>query len=244
MLPAQPNQSLVDGLAVLQALTAADAPVGGRALGRQLDLEPTRTNRLLKTLAHLGLAQQGADRRYAAGPAVHVLAAQALRASGLVGRAIEPLRELGQFELIVAMGVLWRTEVCYTYFASPGASLNQSLGSRDSHPATTSGLGIAMLADLDDAEVCRRFKGKPTPGYADVNELIDHLSRIRRDGYAMSTVQRVPGNATLAVAVGRPAIAAIGLAGSIDRRRINTYVSALQQAAELIEPNPGKVETP
>src|SRR4051812_48324405 len=32
MLPAQPNQSLIDGLSVLQALAVSTEPVGGRAL--------------------------------------------------------------------------------------------------------------------------------------------------------------------------------------------------------------------
>lgn len=235
MLPAQPNQSLIDGLAVLQALTAADQPVAGRALARELDLEPTRTNRLLKTLAHLGLARQGDDRRYAVGPAVHVLAAQSLRASGLIGRAIEPLRELDRFDCIVAMGVLWRTQVCYIYFATPGATVEQALGSRDPHPATTSGLGMAMLAELDDGEVRHRYQGRSVPGYDDVDQLLEHLAKVRRDGYAMSTVQREPGRATIAVAVGRPAYAAIGLAGRIDGRRKRACVNALREAVEEIE---------
>lgn len=235
MLPAQPNQSLIDGLAVLQALTAAGEPVGGRALARQLDLEPTRTNRLLKTLAHLGLAQQGPDRRYAAGPAVHVLAAQSLRASGLVSRAIEPLRRLASFDCIVAMGVLWRTEVCYIYFATPGATVEQALGSRDPHPATTSGLGLAMLAGLTDAEVRRRYKGKSIPGYPSTGALLKHLNQVRADGFAVSTINRAKGQATIATSVGQPAYAAIGLAGDLDLRRKNQYITALADVAARIE---------
>ncbi len=50
-LNAQPNHSLIDGFNVLQALASIDEPIGGRKLARLLDLEPTRANRLLKTLA-------------------------------------------------------------------------------------------------------------------------------------------------------------------------------------------------
>ena len=235
MLPAQPNQSLIDGLAVLQALAAAAEPVGGRALARRLDLEPTRTNRLLRTLAHLGLARQAPDRRYAAGPAVHVLAAHALRASGLIGRALEPLEALSMHDCIVAMGVLWRTEVCYIYFAPPGSTLAQALGARDPHPATLSGLGMAMLADLSDTEVRQRYAGRPTPGYDHIDAVVEHLDEIRRTGWALSGAGRQAGHATLAMALGHPAYAAIGLAGSIDLRRRATLAAALREAAEQIE---------
>ena len=39
MLPAQPNQSLIDGLECLQALSSTDRPVGSRELARMLGLE-------------------------------------------------------------------------------------------------------------------------------------------------------------------------------------------------------------
>jgi hypothetical protein len=40
-LPAQPNQSLIDGLECFQAVVAAGRPVGGRELARTLGVEPT-----------------------------------------------------------------------------------------------------------------------------------------------------------------------------------------------------------
>ena len=81
---AQPNQSLIDGIAVLQALAVSPDPVGGRELARRLGFEPTRVNRLLKTLAYLNIARQTADRRYAPGPGMTVLAAQSLFASQFI----------------------------------------------------------------------------------------------------------------------------------------------------------------
>jgi DNA-binding IclR family transcriptional regulator len=120
MLPAQPNQSLIDGLSCLQALASAGKPVGSRQMARELKLEATRVNRLLKTLAHLGIAQQTPDKQYIPGPAMHVLAAQAMFGSGLLHRALEPLESLRRFKLAVAMGVLWRDHVSYLYHGGPG----------------------------------------------------------------------------------------------------------------------------
>src|SRR5258706_11898625 len=113
MLPAQPNQSLIDGLTVLQALAVSTEPVGGRALARELGLEATRVNRLLKTLAYLGMARQTPKRKYLPGPAMHVLSAQSLFGSGLIRRALPVLENLQQSGHVVALGVLWRGPVCY-----------------------------------------------------------------------------------------------------------------------------------
>src|SRR5687767_1336816 len=119
--PAQPNQSLIDGLTVLQALAVAAGPVGGRALARELNLEPTRVNRLLKTLAFLGMAEQTSDRKYFPGPGMHILAARALYGSGLVTRAMPYLEQLvARYDRVVALGVLWRDQVSYLYHWQPG----------------------------------------------------------------------------------------------------------------------------
>src|SRR5687768_12021147 len=77
----QANQSIIDGISVLQALATSEEPVGSRELARRLGLENTRVNRLLKTLAAIGMAEQNVVRKYSPGPGMHVLAAQSLYAS-------------------------------------------------------------------------------------------------------------------------------------------------------------------
>lgn len=146
MLPAQPNQSLIDGLACLQNLAAQRGSIGVRELARQLDLEPTRAHRLIRTLAHLGLAEQDADRRYRPGPGIHVLAAQAMFGSGLIRRALGPLSQLHELGLIVAMGVLWRDHVAYLYHGEPDMTPQQAIGRVGLHPADRSSIGKVLTA--------------------------------------------------------------------------------------------------
>src|SRR5450432_664771 len=110
-MPAQPNQSLANGIACLQALTAAEDAIGSRELARRLGLEPTLANRLLGTLAELGLAERTPERKYRPGPGIHVLAAQSLRGSGLLQAALPVIRGLLDEGLAVALGVLWRSDV-------------------------------------------------------------------------------------------------------------------------------------
>ena len=185
VLPAQPNQSLIDGLACLQALAGAAQPIGSRQMARELGMEPTRVNRLLKTLAHLGIAQQTTDRQYVPGPAMHVLAAQAIFASGLLRRAMEPFESLRRFKLSVALGVLWRDQVSYLYHASPGMTDAQAVGRVGLFPDTRSGIGMVLLSQLPAADVRALYRDREIPNYPHgVTSLLTALADVRRAGVA------------------------------------------------------------
>jgi DNA-binding IclR family transcriptional regulator len=217
MLPAQPNQSLIDGLGVLQALASSGRAVGSRELAKMLDLEPTRANRLLKTLAALGIAQQTPDRRYEPGPGMHVLSAQSLYGSGLIRKAMPHLADLHRLGYLVALGVLWRDQVCYLYHATPDMRPEMALGRAGLYPAERSGLGLVLLA-----------QGEPLPS----GELGKRLRRVREQGYARIQIRH--GVSTLAVPLGNPAYAAIGLSGQISSQQTPRLVAELQQAVSRI----------
>lgn len=237
MLPAQPNQSLIDGLACLQALASQEEAIGSRELARQLDLEPTRINRLLRTLAHLGLAEQDRRRKYRVGPGIHVLAAQSLFGSGLLRRAIEPLESLHGLGHIVAMGVLWRDQTCYLYHANPSAPVAHGLGHERLFPAAASGLGLALLARKPDDEVRTLYDHThpdPEDPSFDVDALLTRLEQVRERGYALATIQRT-GSRTIGIGLGQPPYAAIGLSGRFADADIPHLVAALREVADQIE---------
>ena len=217
--PAQPNQGLIDGLAVLQAVTGAGAPVGGRDLARQLGIEPTRVHRLLKTLAGLGLTSQTPNRRYTVGPGVHVLAAQALYGSGLLRRAVPILQGLHDSGHTVALGVLWRQQVCYLYHGRSGLAPTDCIGTTGLYPAAQSGIGHVLLAELP---------GDPAP------ELAGQLAAVRHRGWALVERTADPLSATLAVPVGQPAYAALAFAGEIRATDLPRLLPRLQAAARQI----------
>lgn len=231
-LPAQPNQSLIDGLACLGELAGSDAPVGSREIARRLGIEPTRANRLLKTLAHLGIAEQTPDRRYHAGPGMHMLSAQALHGSGLLRRALPVLQSLHHLGHLVAMGVLWRDKTCYLYHASPGMTQALAVGSAGPYPAGRSGIGLALLA-LESDDAIRRRMGDQPDGFADIDALLSAVTRVRNSGYAVSPVG--PGNRrTIAVAISGGSRAAIALSGEIPDHDIPRLSDALRAAANSI----------
>ncbi len=180
-MPAQPNRSLADGVALLQALCSRHDGLGSRELARLMGWEPTRANRLLGTLRDLGLAEQDAERRYRPGPGVHLLAAQCLNGSGLLAAAMPLVREL-RATFGVALGVLWQGQVCYLLHAGRGRTIEEGLRRNAPLSAEHSSIGMVLEAFSE------------TPARTDPAE----LAAIRSRGYA---IQRNADGRTGSVAV-------------------------------------------
>jgi len=226
--PAQPNQSLIDGLSVMQTVAASVDAVGSREVARRLGLEPTRVNRLLKTLAGLGLCEQGEDRKYRSGPGLHVIAATALFGSRLIARATGPIESLRQAlpDLTVALGVRWRNEVAYLIHLLPGRPVVEGLGRTALFPAEKSSIGRVLLAGLAKAEIKLLFP-----------ESHEHIAKIlhepRKKGYALV---RGKNQHSLAVPIGplSKAHTALAVAGDFGAKNVPRLTKFLHEAAEKI----------
>jgi DNA-binding IclR family transcriptional regulator len=229
MKPAQPNQSLIDGLACLQFLAAHDGPIGCRDLARQMGLETTRVNRLLGTLSFLGLAEQDAERRYQSGPGMHVLSAQALKGSRLLQRALPVLEPLRRTKLTVALGVLWRDQVCYLYHGEPGRPITEGVFHFDLFPAEQSAIGLMLLA-----------RQKNPAGLSATTRR--RLPSIRRDDYCF--LERPEADNALAVSIGTPAVAALAFAGAFKESETAPLLTQLRAAATRIAAAPTLSKTP
>lgn len=230
-MPAQPNQSLIDGIAVLQALASSTEPVGSRELARRLSLEPTRANRLLGTLAHIGLAVQEPDRRYRPGPGIHVLAAHAMYGSGLLRRAMPAMESLRLFAMTTALGVLWAESVAYLYHASPTTRPGEGFGRAALYPAHHSGVGMALLAEGSDEEARERLAPCLSP--QELAAVLAQLPQVRQQGYAKVDQ---PGNQQgLGLALGGASHVAIAFSGRIESADHEArLVAALREAARSI----------
>ena len=234
-LNAQPNQSLIDGITTLQALATSPEPVGCRELARRLGADATKVNRLLKTLAYLGIARQTADRKYTAGPGMHVLAAQSLFASGLIRRALPALEHLRRFGHTVALGVLWEENVSYLFHAPPGIEASRGLGRIGLLPATTSGIGIVLLSEHEDEDVRDLYKDRDIPMFPEgIDQLLAKLAEVRELGYARVHVADERDYHVIAVSTGDPAHAGVALSGWIPEAATLPIVDALRAAAAEI----------
>jgi DNA-binding IclR family transcriptional regulator len=232
---AQPNRSLIDGIATLQALATSPEPVGGRELARRLGIDAIKVNRLLKTLAYLGIARQTADRKYTAGPGMHVLAAQSLFASGLIRRALPALEGLRHFGHTVALGVLWERNVSYLFHAPPGMQSSLAVGRIGVLPATTSGIGVVLLAELETDHVRELYAGREIPMFPDgIDQLLVKLAEVRTLGYARVHVADERDHHIVAVSTGDPAHAGVALSGWIPEATTTSLVEALRTTAAAL----------
>ena len=215
------------GLECLQALAGAEQPVGSREMARTLGVEHTRVNRLLGTLAAMGLAERTSGRKYVAGPGLHVLAAMSLRGSRLLSAALPHLQRLhlAEPDLSVALGVPWRRQVAYLFFAEPGAEVQASIASRALYAAENSSIGLALLAAREAGEVRVLYGSVPA---VQRDALLRSLAIVRKQGYAF-----VDGR-TLGVAVGEPPAAGLAVAGKLAPRDLTRLVHKLQNTASAI----------
>jgi DNA-binding IclR family transcriptional regulator len=235
MLPAQPNQSVIDAIACLQALAVAPRPVGVRELARQLDLEPTRAHRLAATLAALGIVRRTDDRRYTPGPGMHVLAAQALYGSGLLRHAAGPLESLLTLGYTVALGVLWKRQVCYLFHGRAGEPFSAGVGRTALFPATRSSIGMVLLAAMPPDAVRELYADHVPEGFDSLSQLLAELDRVRRRGHARVVNHRRPLSATLAVPIGTRPDAAVALAGAIRAADAARLLQPLREAAAIVQ---------
>ena len=156
-MSSQPNQSLIDGIRCLQYLVSSGRAIGCRELARLMGINTTRVNRLLMTMASIGLTMQDAQRRYLPGPGIHALAAQAIRGSALFSQALPLLERHAPKDIVVAMGVLWEDQVIYIYHSSPGSQVSQALAGFHMLPAWQSVIGMSLLAAESDEALTARF---------------------------------------------------------------------------------------
>lgn len=211
--PAQPNQSVLGALELLMELSLQPGPAGTRELARRLGWNAMRVNRLLKTLAQTGMARRTPEGRYSPGAGLAVLAAQSLHASGLVRAASDALHDLPKTHG-VALGVLWRDQVCYLFHLPAGVRDLGMLGTHPPFDARSSSIGRMLLA----------LRGDDGPG----------LATARKKGWAYVVQDMKKGQASLAVPVGSPPVAGLALTDVKDEAEAKRLLPILQRAAERI----------
>jgi DNA-binding IclR family transcriptional regulator len=208
-LPAQPNNSLIKGVECLQRVVNAGEPIGSREVARRMGLTHTRVNRLLGTLAHMGLLERDLERKYRPGPALHALAAQSMMASKLLPAALPSLLRLRGEGYTVALGTLWDGKVCFLFHERPWQSVEEAILRHELWPAQLTSLGVALLArepgplkvyPAPDAAASRLL-----PGY----DARSTVAFARKHGYGL--LRFVGDVVSIGVAVGDPPIAGIAV---------------------------------
>lgn len=187
------------------------------------------------------MVQQTSNRKYSAGPGIHVLATQSLYASGLLRSSIPSLEALAKLNLTVAMGVLWHDSVSFIYHAKPGMSSSQGIGRIGLRPATNSGIGMILLSNKPNQSIHDLYQNKDIVNFPNgLDSLLNRLNDIKRDGFARTdainpTTGLKTNNCTIAVPIGRPINSAIAVSGLIPNHQTQQIVEHLTKAKNAIE---------
>ena len=229
-MSSQPNQSLIDGIRCLQYLVTSGRAFGCRELARLMGINATRVNRLLMTMAAIGLTQQDEHRRYLPGPGIHALAAQAIRGSALFSQALPLLERHAPKDIVVALGVLWEDQVIYIYHSEPGSQVSQALAGFHTLPAWQSVIGMALLASETDEALQARFSPEHW------QEMAPKLAQQRESGHVVW--RHDDGELSMAQPLGAHN-AAIAFAGmwDADEKHVAPRLAQLNQlTAQLVTP--------
>lgn len=209
--PAQPNKSVQGSMECLLYLVSRDHPVGIREMARDIGMDPTRVNRLLGTLAQLGFVERTTDRKYRPGSGVHVFSAMAMQNSPLMKAALPHISLLQEKTgLRVALGVLWRTEVCYLYHGHPGQPIHQGIAGHELYPAEHSSIGLTLLSHWTNQEALDLYDHSSREPLTDEarERLIDNLSQTRERGYGVEATR----GGSIAVPIGAKPVAGLAIA--------------------------------
>ncbi len=238
MLPAQPNHSLIEGVRCLQALSSSGQSLRSIEVSRLLKIEPTRTHRLLKTLAHLGLAHQNDDRKFQAGPGIHALASQSLCNAPLWRAMREPLQDLQRQTPShkITLGMCWEGIVSGFYGSEPGMPADWAMGRMDMQAATRSAIGLVLLSGSSQERVEEIFIGRPIPDFpGGLPALAQELRAIRSQGYGLVPgTGAEPANQSSLAVPQENKLYAIALTGTIAEEDIRLHVQLMRHTLELL----------
>lgn len=227
--PRPPVKSADRTLELLEAL-AEGGPRGLVELSRELDIPKSSLHGLLRTMAKRGWVETDAGgSRFGLGVRALQVGAAYLDTDDTMGLLNDALDALAaRFGETVHLGRLDGPNVVYIAKRESTHPLRlfSAIGRR--LPAHATGLGKALLAERDDAEVDRLLDwplAALTPHTVTTPEALHReLAEVRRTGHAVDREENTEGIVCLAVAVPlrRPAVDAISVSIPLARLRDTT----------------------
>lgn len=196
--------------------------------------------RVLHELIPRGLVERDAGGLFQLGIAAFEISAAYLTQTDPQNRIRELMQAFAEeHKTTITLGVLQDTEVLYLMkFVGPRL-YGTVAGVGERLPANCLAIGKALLADLPDAVVRKRFRNglsTMTPSsLSTIDELLAELDRIRARGYATNAHGAAPGRAGIAVTVELPRTmgGTVGIGASLEVGQLDERLDEL--VARLLE---------
>jgi len=189
--PTYPLKALDKSLAILEILSQESSPLSIAELSERLGIYPSTIHRILDTLRYWGYVEQDpVTQRYQLGLKVLELGTAKLRGMELVKEAASYLKELReQSNETVHLAVLDEGEVLYLDKEESPQSIRMVSQVGRRLPAHCTGLGKALLANLDEEEQEKIIEEKGLPRFTestitDKKKLREELSKVGHQGFA------------------------------------------------------------
>jgi IclR family acetate operon transcriptional repressor len=254
--PTQPSlggvQAVGRALDVLEALAAAEVPLGISEIAATTGLPVGTVHRLLRTLGERGYARQEPDRKYAPGPVFAHLWASALRAlTEPADRYLSRLSALtGQ---TASLAVLDGDQVAYAAQARPPRQTHTfaHVGAHVLPHCTAVGKVLLAFRPAPVVHGLVDRNGLPSRTVRTVTSragLLAELDRVRHTGYAVDAGEQEDGVRCLAVPVtaAGAVVAAISVSGPtehitrVDEHELVATMQAVSHAfsSQVLSPAP------
>ena len=233
-------EALARGLQVLTLFSGPQASLRTGEIAERTGVSMPTTFRIVATLEEFGFLERLPDGTLRPGLAVLALGTAALRSSSLLEASDRPLRRLADAtQETINLGVLTEDRVLYLARLRNADLVTANVQVGSTLPAAYTSMGKLLLAYLTDEEIERRITPQSFPPGAGPNavtgltELMDHLGRIRQDGYAIQDQELAAGLRSISAPVfageQRP-VAALNIAVATSRHDVATLTS------EFLEP--------
>lgn len=235
-------QSVERAFELMELIGRAGGECSLTELSTESPLPPPTIHRLLRTLVGIGYVRQLPNRRYALGPRLIRLGEVANRQLGAVAAPV--LQSLvDELSEAASLAVLDGDMVIYTAQVVPAKSGRTSTEVGKRIGLHTSGVGKAVLGELDDARILKLVtqSGLPAPtenSASTLSAVFANVERVRVDGHAIDDEELEIGVRSVAMAVpGAPTPMAIGISGPtahVDEGFVTRAVVALERATGVI----------
>lgn len=240
------NASVTKAFRILNAFTYAGEKLTLTQLTTRLDINVATLHRFLLTLQHIGAVTRTPDGAFELGLLLADLGGRVSISDAMHSIAQPHVEALAQqFGETIHAAILDNDMVCYVAKGEGSRSLTVITHIGKRLPAYCTGLGKALLSQLDDEQLERcisqqsfqRFTDKTT---VSADALRRELRLIRQRGYAVDDEEVETGLRCVAVAVPamRPVRLAISLSAPTTRlnpAKIREVARALQQHTQAIE---------
>ena len=180
-------------------------------------LEKAAVYRILNTLEQRGFTTRDERKRYSPGPRLRAAASALVSGNDVVSHLLPAMHLLrDEFHETVNLGVLSGTEVEYLAIVESQLSLRMTAEVGSTHPARSTALGKAILAEMSDEDVLAAMSEstQSTPTF------FEELNRTRDRGYAIDFEENELGAICVAAVVPPDATGgsyAISISGPITR---------------------------